>query len=59
MNIVGIDVGYSNLGLVSVTVDKDYEVVVNFVKRINLQNVRCYCTDVPHTNEVGDLVAHI
>lgn len=58
MNIVGIDVGYSNLGLVSVTIDKEYEIIPNFVKRVNLKNVRCHCRDVPHTNEVGDLVAH-
>lgn len=58
MIIVGIDVGYTNLGLVSVQVDKEYNIIPTFVKRINLRNVRCHCLDVPHTNEVGDLVAH-
>lgn len=58
LTIVGIDVGYSNLGLVSVNVDSEFNIEPTFVKRVNLANVCCRCTDVPHTNEVGDLVAH-
>ena len=56
--IIGIDVGYTNMGLVSVNIDDDFNIEPIFVKRINLKNVRCPCTDIPHTNEVGDLVAH-
>ena len=58
LTLVGIDVGYSNLGLVSVKVDSEFNIEPTFVKRVNLANVRCHCKDVPHTNEVGDLVAH-
>ena len=60
MILVGIDVGYNNLGLVQVFIDEEnYEPIVKFAKRINLTTVKCQpeCS-IPHTNEVADLVAH-
>lgn len=57
--VVGIDVGYTNLGLVKVFINKEYEPIVEFAKRINLRNVKCQpgCS-IPHTNEIADLVSH-
>ena len=59
MIIVGVDVGYHNLGLVRASINEEYEPSVNFAKRINLTNIRCQPNcHIPHTNEVADLVAH-
>lgn len=59
MIIVGIDVGYKNLGLVQVFINDEFDPLVEFAKRINLTTVKCKpdCS-IPHTNEVADLVAH-
>lgn len=58
--LIGIDVGYKNLGFVQVFINEEnYEPIVKFAKRINLTTVKCQpgCS-IPHTNEVADLVAH-
>ena len=57
--IVGIDIGYHNLGLVKTVVSEDGIPRVTLSKRIDLTNIRCLdCTVTPHTNEVADLVSH-
>ncbi|MDA9846603.1 hypothetical protein N9C10_01565 [Flavobacteriaceae bacterium] len=59
MIIVGIDIGYHNLGLIKASVNDEYEPEVNFAKRIDITNIRCSLgCKIPHTNEVADLVAH-
>jgi hypothetical protein len=59
MKIVGIDIGYHNLGLVTTEINDDFIPVVTYCKRVNITNIRCPggC-NIPHTNEVADLVAH-
>lgn len=57
--IVGIDIGYHNLGLVKTTISEKGEPTVILAKRIDLTNLKCpNCTVTPHTNDVADLVAH-
>lgn len=57
--IVGIDIGYHNLGLVQVSLDEKFESVVQYVKRIDITNIHCSgeCM-LPHTNELADLMMH-
>ena len=59
LNVIGIDIGYKNLGLVDVSVTDTFEYIVNDTRRIDLTYIKCpsSCT-LPHTNEVADLVAH-
>ena len=58
MLFTAIDVGYKNLGLIQVEVDKD-GIQTHFMKKIDISKIHCKndCK-IPHTNEVADLVAH-
>jgi hypothetical protein len=58
--IVGIDIGYHNLGLVQVSLNETFEPSVHYVKRINITNIKCLRAQckIPHTNEVADLMGH-
>ena len=61
--VVGIDIGYHNLGLVSVDVDYDFNMSINFTKRINLtkmvhDRVQPHECKLHHTNELCDMISH-
>lgn len=62
MKLVGIDVGYKNIGLVMADCQNE-KVSVEFFKRINISildhNRVSFCNcKIPHTNELSDLIAH-
>ena len=63
MNVVSIDVGYHNMGIVTAFIDDEYEITVKDVYKINLTCIRHHKVQpheckIPHTNEVVDLFAH-
>ena len=63
MNIVSIDIGYHNLGIVDAYIDEKYDIHVQYVNVIDLKKLphkripRIEC-NLEHTNEVADLIAH-
>lgn len=64
MYLVGVDVGYTNLGLVSLTVDDEYKVTqVDVIKKVNIarmthDHVPYEECKLPHTFNTCDLVMH-
>ena len=63
MNIISIDIGYHNMGLVEAFIDDEYEIHIKGVHKINLTTLPhrkikpCECK-LHHTNEPADLFAH-
>jgi len=63
MNIISIDIGYHNMGLVEAFIDEEYEIHIKGVHKINLTKLPhrkmrpCECK-LHHTNEPADLFAH-
>jgi len=61
--IIGIDIGYSNLGFVKSTLTDSFEVRIDMVDLVNIRALphhripRNRCT-LYHTNEISDLIAH-
>ena len=63
MIIIGIDVGYHNMAIVESVADKDFDVTVEAVHRVNLTKIPHRCVSYRncklfHTSEVADLMAH-
>ena len=61
MLYTAIDVGYKNLGLIQVELDKNATEIIGttFMKKIDITRIHCkHGCAIPHTNEVADLIAH-
>ena len=58
MILVGIDVGYKNVGIVMAECIKE-KIDVKYFKRVDITKIKCPLNcKLHHTNEVSDLVAH-
>ncbi len=63
MNIISIDIGYHNMGLVEAFIDEEFEIHIKGVHKINLTKIPhkkvkpCDCC-LYHTNELADHFAH-
>lgn len=62
MILIGIDVGYRNVGIVMAECQKE-KIDVKYFNRVDITNIKhnrvsfCDCK-IPHTNETSDLISH-